>query len=904
MDALTDYEDEFENLGAGDLFQELRLRNNDEVVQQIKEFDGDFDRLTRLISDYTASDDWPDNLDPDEVDEGSWEYLADRFGRKLATTILGGSPLPDFTGLDEVRAEDEGKKITTEASIHAVKELPNTHTVHWKCNECGSLIDTRSELPYKQPGKPASCDACGKSAKKYFSFEGSERTHGFQFRVTKPNKMPSQDSRLVSVWVPLDEFDLGDDIEDEEKIGAILEGYGSEIEITGDIHFKIDTSRGEVKNSELWIIADRIKKSESELERVDLTADDREKIRDEFERYDDERDLFDDYIAPEFIGRSKLKRAMAYTMATPLEIKKRDGEILDYGVGRLMLVGDPGTAKSKTTQAFLKTSLEPLGAEKITAEYLSIAGLGGTVTKSNDGFWEIDWGILPYVHESALVLDGMHQFSKKWLSKLREIIEEKVIKIVKAAKGETDCAARIIGIANTNLYPINEHYPTNYQASFDIGIGSEDDTNKLSGADRRRWDLIWVLNDDDVQKSDIDSHILEDLSTESDDVDQLLWNKLWAWIWNLRYEDYDWDKIGNGLKDDIVAMLNEWRNAYPHADLAVLGNKGSRIVSSYLMASAALHCRVNEDGKVSPTKADLENVRSLFEDMFENLELEKWERTQAQKETIAQSIHDAIQKGIAENPSDDPREKDRREQYEDLKSIIEIMGEDPTQSMESIAQQVGVVRKTVYNRLNMELTLDLPNHTIDTYTPMDGYRDGIIDISPLTKSGRLTSLGKEVLREIRREDSDTSDVDSTGDDGDGEGGGESSRSRSSGDVEIDEELEGYDPEDPVGVAFVADQEEFMGVDMEEYGSFEEGDVAAIPADNAEVVVEQGTARMLTPRDKAEVQQLIKNYGRDGVEKSTLAGVLPFDDEVAEEMMASLKKQGDAYEPRSGVIAPL
>lgn len=118
--------------------------------------------------------------------------------------------------------------------------------------------------------------------------------------------------------------------------------------------------------------------------------------------------------------------------------------------------------------------------------------------------------------------------------------------------------------------------------------------------------------------------------------------------------------------------------------------------------------------------------------------------------------------------------------------------------MEDVAEEVGVTRKTVYNRLNMELELDLENHYIDTYTALEGYRDGVIDIDPIVTNGRLTHLGKKVLHKLRADEAvqtfgisdDDDDDDDTGDSGgasddhgDGTGPDESEDSPRAEDVE-------------------------------------------------------------------------------------------------------------------------
>jgi len=43
------------------------------------------------------------------------------------------------------------------------------------------------------------------------------------------------------------------------------------------------------------------------------------------------------------------------------------------------------------------------------------------------------------------------------------------------------------------------------------------------------------------------------------------------------------------------------------------------------------------------------------------------------------------------------------------------------------------------------------------------------------------------------------------------------------------------------VEFVSDCPDFMGIDLEGYGPFEEGDTAELPGDNAEILINRGIA---------------------------------------------------------------
>ena len=60
--------------------------------------------------------------------------------------------------------------------------------------------------------------------------------------------------------------------------------------------------------------------------------------------------------------------------------------------------------------------------------------------------------------------------------------------------------------------------------------------------------------------------------------------------------------------------------------------------------------------------------------------------------------------------------------------------------------------------------------------------------------------------------------------------------------------------DYIKVEFDSSCPEFMGTDLESYGPFEEGDVAEIPADNAEILIGRGQAEEHEKPEEQEEQE--------------------------------------------------
>lgn len=91
------------------------------------------------------------------------------------------------------------------------------------------------------------------------------------------------------------------------------------------------------------------------------------------------------------------------------------------------------------------------------------------------------------------------------------------------------------------------------------------------------------------------------------------------------------------------------------------------------------------------------------------------------------------------------------------------------------------------------------------------------------------------------------DADDVGADNDAEEGAAAAQapagSTDAGEKEADDEREEDDGEDELEtVVITQDVSEFMGVDLNAYGPYKEGDEAAVPAKNAQVLVDQDKAR--------------------------------------------------------------
>ncbi|XP_035774534.1 DNA helicase MCM9-like [Anopheles albimanus] len=211
------------------------------------------------------------------------------------------------------------------------------------------------------------------------------------------------------------------------------------------------------------------------------------------------RDLLVQSIAPNIRGMYPVKLAVALALAScterPVDANEQTGATSIRGHSHLLLVGDPGLAKSQ----LLKFASEIASrAVYTTGMGCSSAGLTAAAVK-DEGEWQLEAGALVLADGGICCIDEFNLMRETDKASIHEAMEQQTISVAKAGmvcKLSTRCV--VLAATNPkNLYTMSDEQGT---SAANIGIG---------GPLLSRFDIVLILRD--IRAPDWDADIANHL---------------------------------------------------------------------------------------------------------------------------------------------------------------------------------------------------------------------------------------------------------------------------------------------------------------------------------------------------------------------------------------------------------
>ena len=199
-------------------------------------------------------------------------------------------------------------------------------------------------------------------------------------------------------------------------------------------------------------------------------------------------DMISGSIAPTIYGYPEIKRGAALLMFGGVSSINADGTG-NRGDIHILIIGDPGTAKTKLIKYIARQS--PRGVF-VTAVTSSGGGLTGIATRDDEGRWTIEPGALPLADMGIAAVDEIDKADSDLINNLLSIMEDGEIPITTAGQNRL-LKARDSLICAGNWK--NERYDSYAQG----GIA---DQISLPAAFLSRFDLIFTMIDNPEQKQD------------------------------------------------------------------------------------------------------------------------------------------------------------------------------------------------------------------------------------------------------------------------------------------------------------------------------------------------------------------------------------------------------------------
>lgn len=402
--------------------------------------------------------------------------------------------LPDETaliGIRELRAENMGKFIAVEGLVRKATEVrPMLRQAVFQCMRCYAIIKVPQESTVFN--EPQEClkeqGGCGRTAASTAFKLLTEKSQFIDSQKLEIQESPeglragAQPERLTMF--------IEDDITGEVA-------PGDRVIVNGILRSqqRVTRLRGKSTLFDIYIEGNSIELEEKEFEDVKINEKEVKKILD-LGKDPKVYDLIIDSVAPSIYGMNIEKEALALQLFGGVT-KHMPDETRIRGDIHILLVGDPGTAKSQLLEYI--SHLSPRGVYA-SGKSTSAAGLTAAAVRDDfgEGRWTLEAGALVLADGGIACVDEIDKMSNQDRSALHEAMEQQEIHVAKAgitAALKSRCA--LLAAANPKYGRFDEYRPISDQIDMPPALLS-------------RFDVIFPVKDkpDKAQDLSMAEHIL------------------------------------------------------------------------------------------------------------------------------------------------------------------------------------------------------------------------------------------------------------------------------------------------------------------------------------------------------------------------------------------------------------
>jgi len=407
------------------------------------------------------------------------------YASKLEEAIVRFRNLPETTQLRLLGAANIGKLVMVEGIIvRASPVQPQVLRAAFKCKRCETTSYIDQSGPFLKA--PLRCEnpTCQSTGSFEFLQEGSTFIDYQQIRIQeRPEDLPpGQLPRTLNV--KLTSRDLVDEARpgDHVAVIGIVRAEAPVLPTPGKLRvFRLHVDANfidvESKGPEAALIS-----PEEEKEILELSQDPwihRNIIRS---------------IAPSIYGHETIKEAITYLIFGG--VPKHLADISIRGEMNVLLVGDPGTAKSQLLQYV--SAIAPRGLYT-SGRGTTAAGLTAAVLRERGGGMTLEAGALVLADKGVACIDEIDKMRPEDRVAIHEVMEQHTVSVAKGGIVATlNARTAILAAANPSLGRYDAYKTVTENINLPITILS-------------RFDLIFVLKDTPQKELDekMATHILE-----------------------------------------------------------------------------------------------------------------------------------------------------------------------------------------------------------------------------------------------------------------------------------------------------------------------------------------------------------------------------------------------------------
>lgn len=393
-------------------------------------------------------------------------------------------------GLREINADLIDKLVGVSGMVVRSSEIkPLAKKVAYHCTSCGELFDAR--LKGLLLAKPQKCPKCGE---REFEMD-PEHSIFIDFQMVRLQELPEdlpagQLPHYVEVTV------MGDLVDQCRP--------GDRILLTGIIRIEQEQLAPQAKTSlfRLRMEGNNIEylggragnKDTRSAERITISAEDEKQIRTISSKPDAYQKLIASF-APHIYGHWEIKESILLLIVGSVTKKLDDGSTRRGDIN-VLLVGDPGTAKSEMLKYAAK--IAPRGLYT-SGRGTTAAGLTAAVIRDRSGIYMLEAGAVVLGDQGLVCIDEFDKIKPEDRSALHEVMEQQTCSVAKGGIVATLNARTSILSAANPMYGKYDPYK-NITENVNLPVPL-----------LTRFDLIFIVRDLPEKEKDnlIASHILE-----------------------------------------------------------------------------------------------------------------------------------------------------------------------------------------------------------------------------------------------------------------------------------------------------------------------------------------------------------------------------------------------------------
>ncbi|MCK4933745.1 minichromosome maintenance protein MCM [Candidatus Bathyarchaeota archaeon] len=407
------------------------------------------------------------------------------YASKLENVVIRFRNLPEPTHLRTLGAANLGKLMMVEGIIvRATPVQPQVLRAAFKCKRC----ETTSYLDQSGPflKAPLRCENTTCQSKGPFEFqqEGSTFIDYQEIRIQeRPEDLPpGQLPRTLNVQL------TSRDLVDKAR-------PGDHVTVTGVVRAvaPVLPTAGKLRVFRLHVDANFIDVESKETEVALISPEEEKKILEFSQDPWIHRNIIRS-IAPSIYGYETIKEAITYLVFGG--VPKHLADISIRGEMNVLLVGDPGTAKSQLLQYI--AAIAPRGLYT-SGRGTTAAGLTAAVLRERGGGMTLEAGALVLADKGVACIDEIDKMRPEDRVAIHEAMEQHTVSVAKGGIVATlNARTAILAAANPSLGRYDAYKTVTENINLPVTILS-------------RFDLIFVLKD--VPKKELDekmsTHILE-----------------------------------------------------------------------------------------------------------------------------------------------------------------------------------------------------------------------------------------------------------------------------------------------------------------------------------------------------------------------------------------------------------